>query len=135
MLYVYRRRKKERIQEDCRMDLVSFFIRHSQLIFIRYFVQVSGCSPDRSIVRRGCFCVEMETEGTISRETGQKFLESWTDRAFNQGVQVQILKTVAFLNDFDTKVRSRLSELDRKLIFMNKRIAYLESAVGDEDTD
>jgi hypothetical protein len=117
------------------MDLISFFIRYSQHIFIRYFVQVSGCSPDRSIVRRGCFCVEMETEGTISRETGQKFLESWTDRAFNQGVQVQILKTVAFLNDFDTKVRSRLSELDRKLIFMNKRIAYLESAVGDEDTD
>ena len=77
--------------------------------------------------------IEMEAENVISRETGQKLLESWSDRAFNQGVQVQILKTVAFLNDFDTNVRSRLSELDRKLIFLTKRIAFLESAVVDED--
>ena len=68
----------------------------------------------------------------VSRETGQKFLDSWRDREFNQDLQTQIMKTVKYLNDFDVNARARLSELDRKLLFLHKRITYLSNVVGVE---
>ena len=74
----------------------------------------------------------MEEDCPISRETGKVFLDSWRDRKFNQDLQTQIMNTVKFLNDFDVSARARLSALDRKLLFLHKRITYLSNVVGVE---
>ena len=74
----------------------------------------------------------MEEDCPSSRETGKLFQDSWRDRELNQDLQTQVMRTVNFLNNFDVDTRERLSELDRKLLFLHKRITYLSNVIGLE---
>jgi hypothetical protein len=70
---------------------------------------------------------------SITRETGEAVQQQWVESEFNQTIQTQIFKTIEFLNQFDRAVSSRLSTLDQRIEYLDKKVGYLEYALRPID--
>jgi len=53
----------------------------------------------------------------------------WDNRHFIANIQYNIMKVVAFLNEFDSTTRLRLAKLNEKLSRLERQMDYLEASV------
>ena len=60
--------------------------------------------------------------------TTQDIQEDWKRREFLEIVQLNIMKIVQFLNEFDSSVRERLGRLNSKLNQIERNLDYCESS-------
>ena len=63
--------------------------------------------------------------------------EDWKSREFVEIVQINIMKVVQFLNEFDASVREKLGRLNEKLNKIERNLEFceasFESAINDDD--
>eukprot|EP01040_Poterioochromonas_malhamensis_P014559 gene14559-16122_t len=55
--------------------------------------------------------------------------QDWNDREFIEIVQLNIIKTAAFLNEFDITIRSRISQLNEKLSKLERSVDFCEAVI------
>ena len=76
----------------------------------------------------------------MSQLTTQDIQEDWKRREFLEIVQLNIMKIVQFLNEFDASVREKLAHMNSKLNKIERNLDYCESSFesaakeGDEIT-
>ena len=54
--------------------------------------------------------------------------EDWKTREFIEIVQLNIMKTVQFLNEFDSSVRDKLGRMNEKLNAIERTLDYCEAS-------
>ena len=62
--------------------------------------------------------------GTVTRVT-----KDWADREFVEEIQLSVLRMAEFLNKFDNTMRFRLSELNDKLVSLERNLEFVDNAV------
>jgi len=68
------------------------------------------------------------------RESLQRLTQAdWENREYIELVSGSIKRIADFLNSFDTSCRSRLSNLNEKLITLERKVDYLEARVNQSD--
>lgn len=68
------------------------------------------------------------------RESLQRQTQAdWENREYIELVSGSIKRIADFLNSFDTSCRSRLSNLNEKLITLERKVDYLEARVNQSD--
>ena len=76
----------------------------------------------------------------MSQLTTRDIQEDWKRREFLEIVQLNIMKIVQFLNEFDASVREKLAHMNSKLNKIERNLDYCESSFesaakeGDEIT-
>ena len=60
--------------------------------------------------------------------TTQDIQDDWKKREFIEIVQLNIMKIVQFLNEFDASVRERLGHMNSKLNRIERNLDYCESS-------
>ena len=64
----------------------------------------------------------------MSQLTTQDIQEDWKRREFLEIIQLNIMKIVQFLNEFDASVRERLGRMNSKLNRIERNLDYCESS-------
>ena len=54
--------------------------------------------------------------------------EDWKVREYVEIIQINIMKVVQFLNDFDSSVREKLGRLNEKLNRIERNLEYCEAS-------
>lgn len=55
--------------------------------------------------------------------------QDWDDREFIEVIQLNIIKTANFLNEFDITIRSRISKLNEKLSKLERSVEFCEAVI------
>ena len=64
----------------------------------------------------------------MSQLTTQDIQDDWKRREFLEIIQINIMKTVQSLNEFDSSVREKLGRLNEKLNKIERNLDYCESS-------
>ena len=64
----------------------------------------------------------------MSGLTSADIQDDWKSREFVEIVQINIMKVVQFLNDFDATVREKLGRLNEKLNKIERNLDYCEAS-------
>jgi hypothetical protein len=55
--------------------------------------------------------------------------KDWADREFVEEIQLSVLRMAEFLNKFDNTMHFRLSQLNDKLVSLERNLEFLDNAV------
>eukprot|EP01033_Poteriospumella_lacustris_P011074 gene11074-7879_t len=67
--------------------------------------------------------------GKVTLIDQQVIQQDWNDREFIETIDLKILKTVAFLNEFDAIVRNKIADLGEKLSRLERNVEFCEAAI------
>ncbi len=62
-----------------------------------------------------------------SNTLGDKVQADWDQREFVEVVQLNVMKTISFLNQFDSTIREKIANLNEKLNKLERAVEYCES--------
>lgn len=66
----------------------------------------------------------------MNNSSSEMVNKDWRDREFVEEIQLAILRMAEFLNKFDNTMRFRLSELNDKLVALERNLEYVDSSIS-----
>ena len=61
--------------------------------------------------------------------------EDWQNREFIEIVQINVMRLLQFLNEFDVTIRSKLGHLNEKLNKVERAIEYCEASLNTSTSE
>ena len=73
--------------------------------------------------------------GASAAGGAQAVQRDWEERDFSQGIQLGVTQLAAFLNDFESKTRTSLAQLNGKLSRVERRMQLIEATLRSVDQE